>query len=324
MASSNSTSLTRPARLQINPSTLTDSAKPVEVGSPSFNIWWTKSTSSSSGKEKSKYRVNIAKDEGYTKATSGSPICLFFSRGCCYLGQKCKYFHRLPSPEIDHFKPTQDCFGRDKTANYRDDMDGVGSFNKVNCTLYISGFYMRNNIEDLIVRNVMEFGEVVKTRVLKEKSCAFITLKTENQAQFVKEALNCQSLQEGSNEVLKVRWANEDKNPEAQKLEKRRMEELAMDTVRQLLESENSLKRQKVANDDGNSTKEDDKDDEKENNVVETSGEKETTNGTPKNGIIGASTLNEVTKLKKKLVFKRQEPLLVNVLGNYSSDEDDY
>ena len=36
-------------------------------------------------------------------------------------------------------------------------------------------------------------------------------MKTENQAQFAKEAMQSQSLVEGSNEVLYVRWANEDK-----------------------------------------------------------------------------------------------------------------
>ena len=51
--------------------------------------------------------------------------------------------------------------------------------------------------------------------------------------------MQSQSLVEGSNEVLYVRWANEDKNPAAQKQEKKR-QQLAYDTVKQLLEQESN------------------------------------------------------------------------------------
>ena len=123
--------MSKPARLQVNPDDISDSNKPQQVGSQQFNIWWTNwsKNDNNQAKTKLKYRVNLSNDEGYTKASKGSPICLFFSQGCCYLGSKCNYFHRLPN-DSDDFKQTQDCFGRDKTANYRDDMDGVGSFNK--------------------------------------------------------------------------------------------------------------------------------------------------------------------------------------------------
>ncbi|RCK56029.1 Pre-mRNA-splicing factor CWC2 [Candida viswanathii] len=331
--------MSTPARVQINPDEITDSDKPQQVGSAQFNIWWTnRSKSSNQALTKLKHRVRVARDEGYTKACKGSPICLFFSQGCCYLGSKCSYFHRLPK-ETDNFKPTQDCFGRDKTANYRDDMDGVGSFNKKNCTLYVGGFHMRPNIESLLSRNFEEFGKVTKIRVLKNKNCAFITMETEHRAQFAKEAMQKQSLHDGSQEVLSVRWASEDKNPEAQEQEKRRMEELAMDTVRQLLGDQDSKKR-KV---DAMITE-----DEVQIDVVEVEEEiapvtqRETANGDSKdhadvtngnhattiakqenNGILRKSTLQQVSKFKRLLMFKRHEPHLESVLGNYSSDEDD-
>lgn len=41
------------------------------------------------------------------------------------------------------------------------------------------------------------------------------------------------------------------------------------------------------------------------------------------NGIIRKSTLKQVAKFRKLLMFKRNEPHLESVLGNYSSDEDD-
>lgn len=324
--------MSKPARLQVNPDEIADSNKP-QVGSQQFNIWWTNwSKSNNQAITKLKYRVRISKDEGYTKAINGSPICLFFSQGCCYLGSKCNYFHRLPN-ESDDFKPTQDCFGRDKTANYRDDMDGVGSFNKKNCTLYVGGFHMRSNIESLLTKNFDEFGKVKKIKVLKNKNCAFITMETENQAQFAKEAMKKQSLQEGSQEVLYVRWASEDKNPEIQQHEKRRLEELAMDTVRQLLQNLDNKKRKVNPSVE---VKHGGHDEESSGTTTQTESTSEHGNSTGSsstddrislikqgNGILRKSTLNQVTKYRKLLMFKRNEPHLESVLGNYSSDEDD-
>lgn len=332
--------MSKPARLQVNPDDISDSNKPQQVGSQQFNIWWTNwsKNDNNQAKTKLKYRVNLSNDEGYTKASKGSPICLFFSQGCCYLGSKCNYFHRLPN-DSDDFKQTQDCFGRDKTANYRDDMDGVGSFNKKNCTLYVGGFHMRPNIENLLKKNFEEFGNIIKIRVLKNKNCAFITMENENRAQFAKEAMQKQCLQEGSKEVLFVRWASEDKNPEVQQQEKRRMEELAMDTVRQLLQDQdnnNSNKKRKI---DSSVTKEVEievvelnKEQKEVNNGDHSNSNVNTRNSTLNdystsskqgNGIIRKSTLKQVAKFRKLLMFKRNEPHLESVLGNYSSDEDD-
>ena len=126
----------KPARLQVDPETIPDDDKPPQTGNV-FNIWflkWSGGDSSNKNFTKLKFRVNIKKDSGYTRAQSNAPLCLFFARGCCYLGKKCSYYHRLPK-DTDYFIPTQDCFGRDKTSDYKDDMNGVGSFNKVNRTV---------------------------------------------------------------------------------------------------------------------------------------------------------------------------------------------
>lgn len=240
--------LSRPARLQVDPDTIGDDDKPPQSGTV-FNIWflkWSGGDSSRKNFTKLKFRVNIKKDVGYTKASGQSPICLFFARGCCYLGKKCKYLHRLPT-ENDYFPPTQDCFGRDKTADYKDDMDGVGSFNRVNRTLYVGGLHSKDNMENVLTKHFQEFGSIEKIRVLYNKGCAFVTYRLEAEAQFAKEAMNAQLLDD--DEVLNVKWASEDPNPEAQRQEQQRRENDAMKMVQNLLSDvpkEGSRKRKQV------------------------------------------------------------------------------
>lgn len=81
-------------------------------------------------------RCILARDSGYTRAdaTGTKYCCIYFARGACPLGSECSFLHRLPPPT--HVLPDAalDCFGRDKFADYRDDMGGVGSFGRVNRT----------------------------------------------------------------------------------------------------------------------------------------------------------------------------------------------
>lgn len=228
----------KPARLQVDPDSIPDDDKPPQSGH-TFNIWylkWAGGDSTSKNYVKLKFRVNIKLDSGYTKGVEPtSPICLFFARGCCYRGKKCPYLHRLPS-DRDQRIPTQDCFGRDKTADYRDDMGGVGLLARANRTLYVSGIHMNDHIAETLSSNFLEFGSIDKIKVLHGKGCAFVSYRLEAEAQFAKEAMDSQSL--GGNDVLSVRWANDDPNPNAQEDAKRVLEEAAMETVKKLLGNE--------------------------------------------------------------------------------------
>lgn len=231
--------LDKPARLQVDPDSIPDDDKPPQTGT-SFNIWflkWSGGESSSKNYVNLKFRVNISKDSGTTNASNSrsTPICLFFARGCCYKGPKCNFKHRLPDPTSDYVIPTQDCFGRDKTSDYKDDMDGVGSFNRYNSTLYVAGLNLvkGSKIENSLTKHFQEFGSIEKIRILYDKGCAFITYKTEEEAQFAKEALQAQKLD--GTEVLNIRWASEDPNPQAQRMEKRKLEARALETVKNLL-----------------------------------------------------------------------------------------
>ena len=183
----------RPARPQIDPA-LVKSERPPQTGTV-FNIWYNKW---SGGDREDKYlsqthakgRCNIARDSGYTRADSrpGSYFCLYFARGICPKGQDCDYLHRLPTIH-DIFNPNVDCFGRDKFADYRDDMGGVGSFNRQNRTIYVGRIHVTDDIEEIVARHFAEWGQIERIRVLNNRGVAFITYTNEANAQFAKEAM---------------------------------------------------------------------------------------------------------------------------------------
>ncbi|KAL1642059.1 Pre-mRNA-splicing factor [Diplodia intermedia] len=227
----------RPARPQVDPSTF-KSEPPPQTGTI-FNIWYNKW---SGGDREDKYlskhaapsRCNIARDTGYTRADSvpGSYFCLFFARGLCPKGADCEYLHRLPTIH-DMFNPNVDCFGRDKHADYRDDMGGVGSFMRQNRTLYVGRIHVTDDIEEIVARHFQEWGQIDRVRVLNTRGVAFVTYSNEANSQFAKEAMAHQALDHS--EVLNVRWATVDPNPQAQKREAHRIEEQAAEAIRRAL-----------------------------------------------------------------------------------------
>lgn len=238
----------RPARPQQDPSTF-KTEPPPQTGTI-FNIWYNKWSGGDredalSSKHQAKGRCNVALDSGYTKAdkVAGSYFCLFFARGLCPKGQDCEYLHRLPNSRIgkdgpggglgDIFPSNVDCFGRDKFSDYRDDMGGVGSFLRINRTLYIGRIHVSDDIEEIVARHFQEWGQVERIRVLPSRGVAFVTFVHLANSEFAKEAMAHQSLDH--NETLNVRWATVDPNPVAQKREAARIDEQAAEAIRRAL-----------------------------------------------------------------------------------------
>ncbi|KAF2272285.1 uncharacterized protein EI97DRAFT_386122 [Westerdykella ornata] len=227
----------RPARPQVDPATFKP-ATPPPTGTI-FNIWYNKW---SGGDREDSYlnqtaaqgRCVIARDSGYTKADSipGSYFCLHFARGLCPRGVDCEYLHRLPTV-TDIFPSNVDCFGRDKFSDYRDDMGGVGSFQRQNRTLYVGRIHVTDDIEEIVARHFQEWGQIERIRVLTARGVAFVTYMNEANSQFAKEAMDHQALDHS--EILNVRWATVDPNPAAQKREARRLEEQAAEAIRKAL-----------------------------------------------------------------------------------------
>ena len=66
-------------------------------------------------------------------------------------------------------------------------------------------------------------------RVLQYRSVAFVTYVHECNAQFAKEAMACQSLD--NDEILNVRWATEDPNPTSKVEERERLEAMGREAI---------------------------------------------------------------------------------------------
>ncbi|KAK4996849.1 Pre-mRNA-splicing factor [Elasticomyces elasticus] len=238
----------RPARPQVDPSTF-KTEPPPQTGTI-FNIWYNKWSGGDRedaflSKHAAKGRCNVATDSGFTRAdrVPGSYFCLFFARGLCPKGQDCEYLHRLPNARIekegglgDIFPSNVDCFGRDKFSDYRDDMGGVGSFMRVNRTLYVGRIHVTDDIEEVVARHFQEWGSIERIRVLPSRGVAFVTYTHLANAEFAKEAMAHQPLDH--TETLNVRWATVDPNPAAQKREVRKIEEQAAEAIRRALPAE--------------------------------------------------------------------------------------
>lgn len=134
-----------------------------------------------------KTRCIIARDAGYTRADAMGTkyCCIHFARGSCHQGHECKFLHRLPLPSRKSRLPTRvfsladlaprsdelpdnalDCFGREKGAEYRDDMSGVGSFSKQNLTLYVGKIHdgaRKEDTEETVRRHFGEWGDIARS-----------------------------------------------------------------------------------------------------------------------------------------------------------------
>ena len=161
--------------------------------------------------------------------------------------------HSLPDPERALPDSSKDCFARDKFSDYRDDMGGVGTFTRQNRTLYVGRIKETGvgaETEEVVRRHFKEWGDIEHSashpslsanyhlidptrsvvRILQYRSVAFVTYVSEHHAQFAKEAMACQSLD--NDEILNVRWATEDPNPTSKVAEKRRLEEIGQAAIR--------------------------------------------------------------------------------------------
>lgn len=204
--------MNRPARKQAKTLAQTSTVSLEQAGA--YNIWygrWQGEGKRKQGFEKAQARCRLAKDAGSTRATPGCPVCVHFAHGCCVKGAECPYFHRTPTRK-DRFDNTKDCFGREKWQEEREDMSGTGSFAKDQRTLYVGNIRADPEETEAVVRKHFgEWGDVERINVLKEKGVAFVTYKARANAEFAREAMVGQSL--NNNEILNVRWAHEDPNP---------------------------------------------------------------------------------------------------------------
>lgn len=200
--------------------------KPENSRGTTYNIWYNKNAGErghSIEKVQATTRCNIAKDSGITKGSErewdGTFICLKFARGCCPFGYDCSWIHTIPSDEFEsNLETTKDCFGRERHEHVRDDQSGVGSFSadeQTAKTLYVGGIFVTSDLQSIVYKHFKEWGEIDNVRVLSSKGVAFVRYRNRSNAEFAKEAMQNQALD--NNEILNVRWATDDPNPWVQK-----------------------------------------------------------------------------------------------------------
>mmetsp|Transcript_12924 Transcript_12924/g.17000 ORF Transcript_12924/g.17000 Transcript_12924/m.17000 type:complete len:422 (+) Transcript_12924:89-1354(+) len=223
-AEKNKMHLTKPARKQKEAIISTQGV--AEVTSE-YNIWYGKYYgdygNSDGSRERALGRCVVETDAGWTKAdkmdSKSRYFCLHFAHGMCVRGKDCQYFHRIPTPEdVRTIDSLHDCFGRERHKDHRDDMGGVGSFTNPSRTLYIGGLTKAKYgdfdvLKECLHKHFSEWGEVENINLIPRLLIAFVRYRLRANCEFAKEAMANQSLD--GDELLNVRWANDDPNPVA-------------------------------------------------------------------------------------------------------------
>ncbi|TMW63767.1 hypothetical protein Poli38472_002708 [Pythium oligandrum] len=213
----------RPARKQVDQMPTQNTRL---EGAYEYNIWYDKYIgdhwSNERGREPATTRCDLELDAGKTKADMVSKanryFCVHFARGMCARGPECNYYHRLPTmADETRIGMMHDCFGRERHATDRDDMNGVGNFTRNSRTLYVGG--LKNvsegskQVEKTLWKHFGEWGEVENINVIHRLSICFVRFRHRVSAEFAKEAMGNQALD--NEEVLNIRWAFDDPNPVA-------------------------------------------------------------------------------------------------------------
>ncbi|SCU95500.1 LANO_0E10550g1_1 [Lachancea nothofagi CBS 11611] len=261
----------RPAPIQVSEKDLPSSIPP-QTGL-TFNLWYNKWSQGNSGQSRfvSPYRLDVRAHEGRTRGDKAKQLlfCLYFSKGMCCLGRKCEYLHHVPTADdiakLSLQSDVMDCFGREKHANYREDMGGVGTFRKKNRTVYVGGItgalnnvpFKSSQIENRIRFTFAKLGPLERIRYVETKNCAFVKYKHQTSAEFSKEAMSNQTLLIPSDKEwsdrsdgtgLLVKWANDDPNPEAQRREKEQQDQESLNVMLELIRKNDAKEQPSLEN----------------------------------------------------------------------------
>lgn len=219
--------LTRPARRQIDPEEK-EKLHWIPEGTTEYNIWYDRWVGEHWWENKdhgpSETKCSMETDAGFTKANIYDPggnkhyYCIYFARGCCHLGSECGYLHVIPSDKDEkRIDLAHDVFGRERHRLHKEDMGGVGTFDKESRTLYVGGLGSRSTLEKLLWTEFGEWGQIEDIRIIPKRNIAFVRYKNRVNAEFAKIAMSDQKLD--GRELLNVRWAFDDPNPKSRKEE---------------------------------------------------------------------------------------------------------
>mmetsp|Transcript_29806 Transcript_29806/g.95021 ORF Transcript_29806/g.95021 Transcript_29806/m.95021 type:complete len:410 (+) Transcript_29806:71-1300(+) len=217
----------RPARVQRPPEA---AAAAYVQGHEEYNVWYGRYESDRFNpreREPAPSRCEPAADSGWTQAdlpgAETSHFCIFYARGSCNAGHRCRYYHRLPTQaDGDACDPAHDIFGRERFAGHREDMGGVGSFNSDCRTLFVGDLRFDRasrdtvqQLERLLWEDFGAWGDIQQVHVVPSKALAFVRYAYRAAAEFAKVAMSNQQL--GLARCISVRWAVDDPNPRTAK-----------------------------------------------------------------------------------------------------------
>lgn len=124
-------------------------------------------------------------------------------------------------------------------------MAGIGSFLKESRTLYVTDFKILqgsgdNNAEmyEILFRHFSLWGDIEDINLLQGKGVAFIRYSHRCNAEFAKEAMSNQPLD--NNEIITIKWANDDPNPQANERTKEENDKAIQNTLMRQKINENS------------------------------------------------------------------------------------
>jgi Torus domain len=193
-------------------------------GDEEYNIWFDKYLNDCVVRERqpASTKCDPEKDIGYTKGDIYEPHtsywCLHFVRGCCSEGANCNFFHHMPSlADCNRIAPIKDIFGRSRHANHREDMGGIGCFQKECRTLYVGDLKIPpgedpvEQLNEMLWRHFSLWGRVEDITLIPQKCVAFIKYYHRCYAEIAKEAMSNQSLD--FDEMISIKWANDDPDP---------------------------------------------------------------------------------------------------------------
>jgi hypothetical protein len=199
-----------------------------QEGQNEYNIWYHKYLGHEKRvRERATTRCSLKRDAGLTKGSfinAEGSLCIHFAKGCCAAGPDCSFLHRAPTMhDALRTDPMHDVFGRERHRSEREDMDGVGCFNRENRTLYVGDLVVSDlPMEEILRRHFGEWGEIEEISVKRRLGCAFVRFVNRVTAEFAKVAMSGQSLDHGEN--LNVKWAFDDPNPRAKQREQEERE----------------------------------------------------------------------------------------------------
>lgn len=149
-----------------------------------------------------------------------------------------------------------DIFGREKRGENEGFRKGAGTLERDNRTLYCNyegagGSFDKAKMTELVEKNFGPWGPIKRIYIVMAKMLAFVEYEWRCTAEFAKEAMHKQGLIGSNlNEVLDIRWSNEDPNPVTIIAQKKshieRFEKAAMESFEALPEERKMVRMQQL------------------------------------------------------------------------------